>query len=496
MSHKLVLIVLDGWGLAPAGPGNAISQAETPFFDKLWAESATAKLQASGQDVGLPDGQMGTSEVNHFTIGAGRRVPQDLVRVNEAIADGSFFTNEALQQAINHAKENNSAFHVWGLISDGGIHSTTAHTVAVVKAAHQAGLDRIYVHAVTDGRDAAPEGGVQFIKDLENELQRIGAGRVVDIVGRYYAMDRDHNYERTDLAFNLYTKGEGAQFPDAASGIQASYDAKVTDEFIKPIVVDEAETVKANDALVMVNFRSDRPRQIMERWLEKGPENLFITTMTRYKPEFKVAVMFPPVQIETSLGKVISDAGLKQLRITETEKFAHMTFFLNCKREEPYPGEERVMFDSYSDIATHDERPQMRAPEITTKMVEEISAEKFDVIFSNICNADMVGHSGNIPATIKGCEAVDVALSQIVPAAQAHGYDVIITADHGNAEQMRGEHDEMITSHSTNLVPFILVSDRFKELNRQDGSIPDVAPTALTLMELPVPEEMTGQSLV
>lgn len=499
--NKVMLIVLDGWGLNHDYPGNAISQAQTTFFNQLWDEHPHTQLQASGEAVGLPPGQMGTSEVNHFTIGAGQVVFQDLVRVSQAIEDGSFFEKPVLKKTLEQVKARHSSLHVWGLVSDGGVHSDWRHIIATIEAAAQIGLTKIYVHAVTDGRDTSPTSGIKFVAQLEQELERIGVGQVVSVVGRYYAMDRDKNWGRTDLAFELYTQGQGQQFDGAQEAIQASYDSGVTDEFIKPVVVGQPVIIQENDALIMVNFRSDRPRQILERFLKRGPENLKITTMTQYSPDYEVEVVFPPNQVGVYLGKIISDAGLKQLRITETEKFNHMTFFLNCEHEGADPGEEHFMFDSYSDIDTHDERPEMRAPDIATKIVTEIKADKYDAIFTNICNADMVGHSGNIPATIKGCESVDAALAEIIPIAIEHNFTILITADHGNAEEMLteptdGSQPEMVTAHSTNPVPLIMISNRHQQLTHQDGELIDLAPTILTLLGLKVPAPMKGRSFV
>ena len=495
---KALLVVLDGWGINKAYPGNAITQAQTPFFDSLWEKYPHTQLDASGEAVGLPVGQMGTSEVNHFAIGAGKVVFQDLVRINQAIADESFYQNPAFTKTFAHVKEYDSALHVWGLVSDGGVHSLQTHVVAVVEAAKRAGLKKVLVHVVTDGRDTSPVSGVCFVEQLETSLAEMGVGKIATVVGRYFAMDRDKNMDRTDLAFELYTHGVGEHFPSVVAAIKASYEAQVTDEFIKPVVIGKTAQVMAeNDGLIMVNFRNDRPRQITQRLLGKGPQNLLITTMTAYQPDFQVEIAYPLVGVKESLGKVISDAGLKQLRITETEKFAHLTFFLNCKQEEPFEGEDRFMFDSHSDVPTHDLKPEMRALDIAQKIVDDIKTESHQVIFTNICNADMVGHTGNIPATIKACEVIDQALSQIVPVALEHGYVVMITADHGNAEEMLTDGDEaMVTAHSCNQVPYILISNEYQSLTKEGGVLADMAPTILKILGLETPAEMTGQSFV
>ncbi|MCA9368658.1 MAG: 2,3-bisphosphoglycerate-independent phosphoglycerate mutase [Pseudomonadales bacterium] len=498
---KVMLIILDGWGLNKKYPGNAIELAHTPYFDKLWKERPAATLEASGESVGLPEGQMGTSEVNHFTIGAGRVMFQDLVRVNHSIDDESFFKNAALLGAFDHVKKNNSKLHLFGLISDGGVHSHLDHFKAILKAAKKANVQEVYLHAFTDGRDTAPRGGRKYMAELEATMRELGVGKVATLVGRYFAMDRDKNWDRTNVAFKLITELEGQEFSSVDAALEASYNSDVTDEFVKPAFITpstgEKTVVADGDAVFFVNFRNDRPRQLTEVFLKHGFNNLYFATMTQYHPLYEVEVAFPPQSLETTLGQTLSDAGKKQLRITETEKFAHVTFFLNCKHEDAYEGEDRVMFDSYSDIPTHDHRPEMRASDIATELVKTAELETHDAIFVNFCNADMVGHTGNIPAAIKACEAVDEALKKVVPAALEHGYTVLITADHGNADEMLDEETgDMITSHSLNIVPFILVSNEEVELVRKSGTLIDIAPTMLTLMGLEIPRSMTGESFV
>jgi 2,3-bisphosphoglycerate-independent phosphoglycerate mutase len=499
--NKVMLVILDGWGIKENYPGNAIAQAKKPFYDSLLKKYPHTQLAASGEAIGLPPGQMGTSEVNHFTMGAGRVILQDLVRLHQVIDDGSFYQNPALLAACEHAHKNQSALHVWGLISDGGVHSHINHVVATVKVAQQAGLKKVYVHMVTDGRDTSPHSGVEFATAFEAELDKIGVGKIVSVIGRYYAMDREKNWDRTEKAYQLYTQGQGESFSNVKKAIQASYESEITDEYLEPVMIDPDGVMKENDALIMVNFRNDRPRQLAELLLKNGPKNLFITTMTQYHPDYPVQVAYPPVPVKTTLGKIISEAGLKQLRVTETEKFAHLTFFFNCEKEEPYAGEERVMFDSYSDIKTHDQRPQMRAPEIAQQIVSDIEADKYEVIITNICNADIVGHTGNIPAAIKACEAVDAALSQIVPVALEHGFTILITADHGNAEEMLtepndGSQPEMVTSHSINPVPLIMVTEKYEELSHGNGQLIDLTATILTILGLTTPDKMTGKSFI
>ena len=496
--RRVALIILDGWGLNKKYPGNAIALAKTPTFDKLWQLPSTATLAASGEAVGLPAGQMGTSEVNHFTIGAGRIVFQDLVRINKSIADGDFFQNQALVDACQHAKKYQSGLHILGLLSDGGVHSHQKHFWALLKLAKEQNIQRVFFHIFTDGRDTAPQNSPKYIQRLKQEIKKQNLGKIKSVIGRYYAMDRDHNWDRTDQAFDLLTQAKGKKFADALTAVSFYHQKNIGDEFITASWIDgEDGKIRANDAIIFANFRNDRPRQLTERLLKKGPKNLFIATMTQYHPDYKVAVAFRPITINNSLGKIISDHHLTQLRVTETEKFAHMTFFLNCKREEPFPQEDRVMFHSYQDIKTHDEKPYMRAPEIADKIVEEMKKKKYAAIFSNICNADMVGHTGNIPAAIQAAEAADQALAQIVAAARNNDYDLIITADHGNADEMLTEDGKIITSHSLNPVPLIIVSRRYQtSLTHEKGKLIDIAPTVLTMLNLPVDPEMTGRSFV
>lgn len=501
MKKRLILVILDGWGLRESELGNAIRQARTPNFERFWHTYPHAVLKASGEAIGLPEGQIGTSEVNHMTIGAGRVIFQDLVRINKSIEDKSFFRNKAIIAAFNHAKKHNSTVHIKGLISPGGVHSHQEHVNALLRAAKAYGIGKIYLHVFTDGRDTLPKSSIRYVQELEDFIDQLGVGKIASISGRYYAMDRDHNWERTDRTFALLVKGKGEKYKTARELIEASYKKGITDEFIEPALVEvgpgEEGTVSSNDAVIFVNFRNDRPRQLVERFLEKGPKNLEYVTMTQYNPDYQVRVAFPPIEIKNSLGEVISQAGLRQLRVTETEKFAHLTFFLNCKREKAFEGEDRIMLDSYSDIATHDERPRMRAPDITREVVQAIQAEGCEVIFTNLCNCDMVGHTGNLKAAIVGVETVDRAIGKIVREGKKYSFDVIITADHGNVEEMIDEETgEIITAHTTNPVPFILVSKKYKKLNRDQANLPDIAPTVLKILGLKKLEEMTGESLV
>ncbi|MBD3250018.1 MAG: 2,3-bisphosphoglycerate-independent phosphoglycerate mutase [Candidatus Pacebacteria bacterium] len=499
---KLLTIILDGWGLYQNYPGNAIAQAKTPTFDQLWQQAPHAQLACSGLAVGLPEGQMGTSEVNHMTIGAGRVIFQDLVRINQDIESGQFFDNPEFIKAFNHVKQNNSKLHIKGLYSPGGVHSHQNHIKALIKAAKKHGLqDQVYLHLMTDGRDTKPQSALEYIKELEQFLQQQQVGQIASLSGRYFAMDRDKNWDRTDLAFKMMTQGQVVDTYDTASkAIEQNYQHKIFDEFIKPSLIKtkpESGLIQANDAVIFANFRTDRPRQLVERFLEQGPANLYYLTMTQYNPDYQIHVAYPPQEIKNPLGQVLSEAGLTQLRVTETEKFAHLTFFMNCKQEDPYKGEERIMFNSDKSVKTYDENPAMRTPAIKKELIKQLESGQHPVIFTNLCNADMVGHTGQISAAIKGIETIDQALSQIIPSAQQNNYQVIITADHGNAEQML-DPDTLgpLTAHTTNPVPFILLSSQVSQLNRNQATMADVAPTILKLLGLKQPPEMTGQSLV
>lgn len=501
MKNRLVIVILDGWGLRDSVKGNAIRQAKTPNFDRFWSTYPHAVLKAAGEDIGLPKGQIGTSEVNHMTIGAGRIIFQDLVRINKSIEDKSFFGNKAFIFAFEHVKKNKSALHIKGLVSPGGVHSHQNHVYALLKMAKEHGIKKIYIHVFADGRDVLPKSAIKYVQELQNFIDKLGVGKIASVFGRYYSMDRDHNWDRTDKAFEVLVKGKGEKYKTARELIEASYKKGITDEFIKPALVDvgpkEEGLIVANDAVIFINFRNDRPRQLVERFLEKGPKNLKYVTMTQYSPDYQVEVVFPPIETKNSLAEVISKAGLRQLRVTETEKFAHLTFFLNCKREKAFEEEDRIMIDSSSDIATHDEKPQMRAPDITKEVIKAINSGSYDAIFTNLCNCDMVGHTGNLKAAIIGVETVDKSIGKIVQEGKKYGFDLIITADHGNAEEMIDEKTgEMLTAHTTNPVPFILISKKYQKLNCNQAGLQDVAPTVLKILDLNKPSGMTGRSLV
>lgn len=499
--QKVVLIILDGWGYRDKKEGNAITLAKTPHFNRLWHFYPHAILPAAGEAVGLPNGQMGTSEVNHMIIGAGRIIYQHLLQINHAIKNKSFFKNKAFLSIFDFVKEKRSSLHLLGLVSPGGVHSHQQHLYALLKAAKINKLKRVYIHIFTDGRDTPPKSAEKYLVKLKKYMQKIKIGRIASISGRYYAMDRDHNWERTEKVFNLLIKGKGEKFSNLQTLFRKNYQENITDEFIKPafIAIKEKKkiTINDNDGLIFFNFRNDRIRQLVALILKKGPKNIKIATFTRYHPRFPVLVAFPEKRTKNTLGEIISNAGLKQLRITETEKFAHLTFFLNCKKEKPFKNEKRFMFPSYSDIKTHDQRPQMRTLDIAKMAVREIKKQKYDAIFINLCNADMVGHTGNLKAAIKGIETIDKALGQIVPAGLQYNYHLIITADHGNAEEMVNSKDKSIlTSHSLNPVPLILISKKKYVFRKGEKRLIDIAPTILKILGLPKPAEMTGKSLI
>ncbi len=499
MQNKVALIVLDGWAVNKDYAGNAISLAKAPFWKHLWADMPHALLEASGEAVGLPDGQMGNSEINHAAIGSGRVIYQDLVRLNKAAREGDFARNEVLAGAMKKAKDQNSTLHIMGLLSPGGVHSHEDHIFALLRAAAELGVQKVMIHAFTDGRDVMPASCAESFAKLTTVCAQTGA-QLATIAGRYYAMDRDHNWDRIDLAFHAIKDRVGQSFTNADEAIKASYSDGKNDEFIVPCLInvkDEAAAkVVENDVVIFANFRNDRPRQLTERFLEQGPANLTFVTMTLYNTEYKnVLVAYGPQSVDQTLGQVLSAHGIHQLRVTETEKFAHLTFFMNCKREEPWPLEDRFMFDS-NKVASHDLKPEMRALDIAGKIVEEMNLGQHEVILSNICNGDMVGHTGNIPAAVIAAETVSQALEMIANAAKANDYTLIVTADHGNCDEMLSDSGEVLTQHSLNPVPFIVISKNYSQLKRDHGIMADVAPTILKMLEIEQPAEMTGESLV
>jgi 2,3-bisphosphoglycerate-independent phosphoglycerate mutase len=484
----VTLVVLDGWGCAPAGPGNAVELAETPVFDRLWREFPHGTLKASGEAVGLPEGQMGNSEVGHLTIGSGRILFQDLMRVNQAIRDGSLVTNPALVAALERARARGGDVHLLGLVSHGGVHSHIDHLLALLELARAQGLEeRTWIHAFTDGRDVSPTSAVE-------DLALLPAERLATVVGRYYAMDRDRRWERTEKAVAAITLGTGTPTPPAeiASGVQRSYDAGVTDEFLQPIVVEGAPRLGTDDAAIFFNFRPDRARQLSQRLVEHGFD---LTTMTRYSDELDVPFALGEQEVGQTLAEVLATSGAHQLHVAETEKYAHVTYFFNGGVETEWPGERRILVPSPRDVPSYDLKPEMSAREVARQFAEQIGAGGYRFAVINFANPDMVGHTGSIPAVTKAVEVTDECLATVLEATRAAGGVCLVTADHGNAEQML-EPDGVSphTAHTTNPVPLVLTSHQHALAER--GELSDLAPTVLALLGLEIPPQMTGVNLV
>jgi 2,3-bisphosphoglycerate-independent phosphoglycerate mutase len=508
----ILLAILDGWGAGPLTESNAIYVANTPNMDGWQSSYPYTTLLAHNGAVGLPEGQMGNSEVGHLNIGAGRVVYQDFTRINRAIELGSFFDNDILRNTFAKAVKKKSALHLMGLISDGGVHSHINHLLALLKMAADHGPAKVYIHAFMDGRDTPPTSGLDYISRLQHELVWNGTGRLATISGRFYAMDRDKRWERVKVAWQALVDGQGVWGRDPVQAVKDAYHRGETDEFIRPIVLlDETggpvATVKDNDIVLMFNFRADRVRELTHVFTDKNwnefpithrPALAEYTTFTQYDKHFTLPVAFPPASMNHILAEEISSSGLKQLRIAETEKYAHVTYFFNGGREEPFPLEDRVLIPSPKEVATYDQKPEMSAYLVTEELLRRMDSESYSLIVLNFANGDMVGHSGIMAAAIKACEAVDACLGKIVEKFSAKGGIVLITADHGNAETMCDpDSHRPFTAHSNNPVPFILVSEQYKNAKlRQGGSLCDIAPTILSLQGLPMPDEMTGRSLI
>lgn len=499
----VALIIMDGCGLGDkSDKNNAVQVANTPVLDGLMAKYKTSQLQASGEYVGLPDGQMGNSEVGHTNIGAGRVIYQQLTRITRDIKNGAFFKNAALLDIVNGVKANNGALHLMGLVSPGGVHSHQAHLYALLELAKKEGIKDVYVHAFLDGRDVPPQSAQPFLEELEAKCKEIGVGCIATLSGRYYAMDRDHNWDREQLAYEAIAHAEGVSAESAAAGLKASYEAGKNDEFVMPCVIKGYEGMKNGDGAIFFNFRPDRARQLTHAFVDETfdgferDEELKVpfATFSQYEDGMNAKVAFPPEAIENTLGKIIESKGMTQLRIAETEKYAHVTFFFNGGVEEPYEGEDRILVPSPK-VATYDLQPEMSAIEVTDKVVEAIKSEKYDFIILNYANCDMVGHTGVFPAVVKAVETVDTCVGRFVDAIREVGGEVCITADHGNADIMMDyENNQPFTKHTTNPVPFIVVSDRVKSV--KDGALCDIAPTLLTMAGVEIPAEMDGKNLV
>lgn len=501
MSRKLGLIILDGWGIGDKSKSDAIYNANTPFMDSLQANYPHASLGTSGEDVGLPDGQMGNSEVGHLNIGAGRIVYQELTRINKAIKEGEFFDNRVLNEAFDTAKSRGTKLHFIGLVSEGGVHSSMDHLIALCDMAKQKGVENTFVHAFTDGRDCDPKSGLGFIKDLEKHIAN-GPVKIASIIGRYFAMDRDNRWERVKKAYDLLVKNEGEYFNSAISAIESSYAKEITDEFIEPSVIEKNGNIEAGDVVISFNFRTDRPREISIALTQKDfPEfemqklDLHYVTMTRYDDTFKnVHVVFEKDNLVNTIGEVLSKAGKSQIRIAETEKYPHVTFFFSGGREQNFEGENRILINSPK-VATYDLQPEMSAPEVRDAIIKAIHEEIPDFICLNFANPDMVGHTGVYSAIVKAVETVDSCLKDVVTAGQEKGYEFIVIADHGNADYAINPDGTPNTAHSLNKVPVVFVTHE-TEYKISDGILADVAPTILDRLMIEKPEEMTGESLL
>ena len=495
-----VLVIMDGFGMGNPGAGNAVFLANTPVLDRLFAENAHTTLSASGLDVGLPDGQMGNSEVGHTNIGGGRVVFQDLPRISRAIDSGEFFKNPAYNKAMDDCLQKGSSLHLYGLLSDGGVHSTVEHLWALLKMAKDKGLEKVYIHAFLDGRDVSPTSGKDFVAQCVEKCAEIGVGKIATVMGRYYAMDRDKRWERLQMAYDAMVYGEGVQNSDPVDAVARSYENGVTDEFVEPVVCDSQGTISNNDSIIFFNYRPDRAREITRAIVDPEfdgfPREFFPTTYvcnTEYDASMpNVLVAWPRIAVKNGLGEYLSSLGMTQLRIAETEKYAHVTFFFNGGVETQYPGEDRVLVASPK-VATYDLQPEMSACEVCDKCVERVRSGAYDVVILNFANCDMVGHTGVLEAAVKAVETVDACVGRVVDAALEMGGIAMITADHGNAEQMLQPDGSPMTAHTTNRVPFILCG---AGTELREGRLADIAPTILDVMGLACPPEMDGKTLI
>ncbi len=505
-----MLMILDGWGINPEKANNAVAISETPHLEELASEYPVTRLLCSGEAVGLPPGIMGNSEVGHLNIGAGRVVYQNLLRIDQAIADGSFAQNKILNAALDKVAANNTALHLMGLVSDGGVHSHLSHLTALIDTARARGLSRVFVHAILDGRDTPPESGAGYIATLQEHLEKTGTGAIASICGRYYAMDRDKRWDRIQKAFELYTLGKGTAAADPVAAVKTAYRRDETDEFVRPVfLVGENETplatVQDNDAVIFFNYRADRAREITRVFTDAAftefertvlPALSDYVCMTQYDEQFSLPMAYPPVHLEKILGQVVSEKGLSQLRIAETEKYAHVTYFFNGGEEAPFENEDRCLIPSPREIPTYDHKPEMSAPAVTEEVLQRIESDRYNLIILNFANMDMVGHTGILAAAVTACRTVDSCVARIVSRVLAKQGTVIVTADHGNAEEMVDADGNPHTAHTLNPVRLILVDDDRKGAQLQEGRLADIAPTILDIMGIEQPTEMTGQSLI
>ncbi len=509
MKKPIVLTIMDGFGFNDEKIGNAIKAANTPRLDKIFSECPTTQIGASGMDVGLPDGQMGNSEVGHTNIGAGRVVYQELTRITKAIEDGDFFENEAFLKAVDNCKAKDSALHLMGLLSDGGVHSHIEHLYGLVKLAKKSGIERVYIHALLDGRDVPPASAADFIDALNAKLEEIGCGKLATVLGRFYGMDRDNRWERVEKAYAALVYGEGIKTDDAAAAVRHSYTVKdeegkfITDEFVIPTVVDGTERIKSGDSVIFFNFRPDRAREITRTFVDDeftgferkgGRQDVFYVCMTQYDASMpNVTVAFKPQSLENTLGEFLAKNGMMQLRIAETEKYAHVTFFFNGGREVMFDGEDRILVNSPK-VATYDLQPEMSAVQVCDKVCEAIESGKYDVVILNFANCDMVGHTGIFDAAVKAVETVDTCVGRVADSTLKMEGIMLLTADHGNADRMLDTDGSPFTAHTTNPVPFAVIGMDC-EL-REGGKLCDLSPTIIKLLGLEQPSEMTGHSII
>lgn len=502
-------MILDGWGVNPRAEGNAILEAATPHMDSLAERYPSTTISISGLDVGLPDGQMGNSEVGHMHLGSGRVIYQDLTLIHRAIDDGSFFSNRIFRDALGAAKMVGGRLHLMGLLGDGGVHSHQRHLEALVEVGNREKMDRIFLHLFLDGRDTPPNSAPEFLRQLQAKIKGYPTVRIATLSGRYYAMDRDRRWERTEKAYLALTEGVGVQASSALEAIEKSYQNEITDEFVLPTVIQESfpeAAVRDGDAVVFFNFRADRARQLTRAFTEEGFEEFprkrrvawaSFVTMTEYDKSFDLPVAFPPRELTNILGEVASRQGVRQLRIAETEKYAHVTYFFNGGQEKKFPLEDRILVPSAKEVATYDLKPEMKAPEITQRLIEALRERRYGLVIVNYANADMVGHSGNFAATVRACEVVDRCVGDVIRAVLEQNGRAIVTGDHGNAEQMIDYGTGNIhTAHTSNPVPLILVDEDLKSCRLRSGTAIDVAPTILSLFGIAPPTEMTGRSLI
>jgi len=501
----VALVILDGWGISDKTDNNAVSLAETPCLDRLLKTYPTCKIGASGRDVGLPDGQMGNSEVGHLNIGAGRIVYQDLTRISLAIEEGQFAQNSVLVNICQRLLDSKGTLHLLGLLSDGGVHSHNTHLYALVRLAKQFGIKDVCIHAFLDGRDTPPRSGVGYLQELEQELKGCGIGWIATGTGRYWAMERDNRWERVERAYQALTEGIGQQTDSSAAAIKAAYDAGQTDEFVEPWIVGKNGSINDGDGVIFFNFRADRARELTRALtnaefsgfsLKQRPQLVDFVCMSEYDETFNLPIAFPSEPLTHILAEVVSNAGLTQLRIAETEKYAHVTFFFNGGVEKAWPGEDRVLIPSPKEVATYDLKPSMSAVEVTDEVVARVNSGNYDLIILNFANPDMVGHTGVLPAAIEAMETVDSCVERVVASVLAAGGQLLLTADHGNCEQMTDASGGVHTAHSTNPVPLTLIGEENRSKVLRNGILADLAPTILHLLNLPQPAEMTGTSLI